>query len=120
MAKQTPKQSPTTRLGNTTAFVRAVKPYLAKENWTQRDLAIASDMSEAMISRMFRNSNGRGDSFDLTGRMVAKIAAGLCIGVEGYLILMEAAFPEYFEALRNKENTQCLNITLKNEGKPPL
>ena len=120
MAKQLPKQSPTTRLGNTTAFVRAVRPYLAKENWTQKKLATASDMSEAMISRMFKNTNGRGDSFDLTERMVAKIAAGLCVGVEGYLILMEAAFPKYFEALRNKENTQCLNILLKSNGKPPL
>ena len=120
MAKQLPKQSPTTRLGNTTAFVRAVKPYLAEKNWTQKKLSTTSDMSEAMISRMFKNTNGRGDSFDLTERMVAKIAAGLCVGVEGYLILMEAAFSEYFEALRNKENTQCLNISLKSNGKPPL
>ena len=37
--------------------------------------------------------------------------------VEGYLILMEAAFSECFKALRNKENTQRLNTTLKKQRK---
>ena len=120
MAKREPKQSPTTRLGNTTDFVRAVKPYLAKNEWTQKDLAEASGMTEAMISRMFRNDNGRGDTFNLTERMVYKIAAGLRIGRQGYWSLMEIAFPELFEALGQGDNPNRLNITLIDKGKPTL
>lgn len=100
--------------------MRAVKPYLAKNEWTQKDLAEASGMTEAMISRMFRNDNGRGDTFDLTERMVYKIAAGLRIGRQGYWRLMEIAFPELFEALGQGDNPNCLNITLTEKGKPTL
>ena len=120
MAKHSPKQSPTVRLGNTADFVRAVKPYLAKYNWTQKDLATASGMTEAMISRMFRNDNGRGDTFDLTERMVYRIAAALRIGRQGFLDLMDIAFPEMFEALDRGDPPSCLNITLTEKGKPPL
>ena len=115
-----PKQSPTTRLGNTTAFVRAVKPYLAKENWTQKTLAAKSGLTEAMVSRMFRNSNGRGDTFDLTERMVYKIALGLKLGKKGYLELMEIAFPELFEALGCGLTHTHLKDMLNDSGKPPL
>ena len=120
MAKQLPKQSPTTRLGNTPAFVRAVKPYLAKDNLTQRDLAGASGLSEAMVSRMFKNLNGRGDTFELTERMVYKVALGLKLVRKGYWSLMEIAFPELFEALDSGETHTDLNITLNKKGKPPL
>ena len=74
MVQNQPKQSRTQRLGNVKNFVRVVKTYLAKYQWTQKDLAIAADMTEAMISRMFRDQNGRGDTFDLTPVMVMKIA----------------------------------------------
>ena len=77
-------------------------------------------MSEAMISRMFRNDNGRGDTFDLTERMVYKIAAGLRIGRQGYWRLMEIAFPELFEALGQGDNPNRLNTTLMEKGKPTL
>ena len=120
MAKREPNQSPTTRLGNTTDFVSAVQVYLTKEKWTQKDLAEASGMTEAMISRMFRNDNGRGDTFNLTERMVYKIAAGLRIGRQGYWRLMEIAFPELFEALGQGDNPNRLNTTLMEKGKPTL
>ena len=77
-------------------------------------------MTEAMISRMFRNDNGRGDTFDLTERMVYKIAAGLKIGMHGYMTMMEIAFPELFDALEKGDNPTSLNITLTDKGKPPL
>ena len=69
---------------------------------------------------MFRNDNGRGDSFDLTERMVFRIAAGLQIGKIGYQTLMETAFPELFDALEQGVTPNCLNITLTDNGKPPL
>ena len=120
MAKNKPRQSLTIRLGNTTDFVSAVQVYLTKEKWTQKDLAEASGMTEAMISRMFRNDNGRGDTFNLTERMVYKIAAGLRIGRQGYWRLMEIAFPELFEALGQGDNPNRLNATLMEKGKPTL
>ena len=120
MAKREPKQSPTTRLGNTADFVGAVQQYLTKYKWNHRKLASTAGMSEAMISRMFRNDNGRGDTFDLTERMVYKIAAGLQIGKKGYLELMEIAFPEMFEALDKGETPTFLNTTLMDKGKPIL
>ena len=120
MAKQLPKQSPTTRLGNTTAFVGAVKSYLTKKKMTQRDLAAKSGLSESMVSRMFKNLNGRGDTFDLTERMVYKIALGLNLGKNGYLELMEIAFPELFEALGCGRTYIHLTDMLNDNGKPPL
>ena len=120
MAKQMPKQSPTTRLGNTTVFVGAVKPHLTRKKMTQRDLAAKSGLSESMVSRMFKNLNGRGDTFDLTERMVYKVALGLKLGRKGYWSLMEIAFPELFEALDSGETHTDLNITLNKKGKPPL
>ena len=97
-----------------------VKCYLAKYQWTQKDLAVAADMSQSMVSRMFRDQNGRGDTFDLTPEMVMKIACALEAGTEGYLQLVEAAYPEFIEALHNKERTMILNIQLIEKGKPPL
>ena len=52
---------------------------------TQRDLAGASGLSEAMVSRMFKNLNGRGDTFELTERMVYKVALGLKLGRKSYV-----------------------------------
>ena len=82
--------------------------------------SVAADMTEAMISRMFRDQNGRGDTFDLTPVMVMKIACALEVGTEGYMKRMEAAYPEFTDALRNKERTMILNINLLEKGKPPL
>ena len=95
MVQNQPKQSRTQRLGDVKTFVRVVKSYLAKYQWTQKDLAIAADMTEAMVSRMFRDQNGRGETFDLTPVMVMKIACALEVGTEGYTQLMEAAYPEF-------------------------
>ena len=120
MVQNQPKQSRTQRLGNVMNFVRVVKTYLAKYQWTQKDLAVAADMTEAMISRMFRDQNGRGDTFDLTPVMVMKIACALKVGTEGYMKLMEAAYPEFVNALHSKERTMILNINLSEKGKPPL
>ena len=114
------KSKQTARLGETKIFVRQVKKYLAKYQWSQKDLATAADMTEAMISRMFRDQNGRGDTFDLTPVMVMKIACALEVGTEGYMQLMEAAYPEFTDALRSKERTMILNINLSEKGKPPL
>lgn len=104
MAQKLPEQSPAYKRGNTIAFVRVVKHYLAKYDWSQKDLAVSSGMSESMISRMFHNVNGKGDTFYLTPEMVMKIAIGVMAGWEGYKQLMEAAFPAYTSALKNHEN----------------
>ena len=104
MAQKQPEQSPAYKRGDTIAFVRVVKHYLAKYNWSQKDLAVSSGMSESMISRMFHNINGKGDTFYLTPEMVMKIAIGVMAGWEGYIQLMEAAFPAYTSALENHEN----------------
>ena len=104
MAQKLPEQSPAYKRGNTIAFVRVVKRYLAKYDWSQKDLAVSSGMSESMISRMFHNVNGKGDTFYLTPEMVMKIAIGVMAGWEGYIQLMEAAFPKYTSALKNREN----------------
>ena len=69
---------------------------------------------------MFRNDNGRGDTFDLTWHMVYRIAAALRIGRSGFHDLMDIAFPEMFEALDLGDPPSCLNITLTEKGKPPL
>ena len=52
--------------------------------------------------------------------MVYRIAAALRIGRQGFLDLMDIAFPEMFEALDREDPPSCLNITLTEKGKPPL
>ena len=83
--------------------------FLAKYDWSQKDLAVNSGMSETMISSMFHNVNGKGDTFYLTPEMVMKNAISVMAGWEGYIQLMEAAFPAYTSALKNRENYCTMN-----------
>lgn len=102
MAKNKPKQNPTLGKYNTIRFVRVVKKYMFEREWTQKDLAIAAEMSESMISRMFRNTNRRGGPFQLTPEMVMQFAMGLEKGWDGYKELAEAAFPFFAKSSCDK------------------
>ena len=91
-----------------------------KQNLTQKDFAVVCDLSESMVSRMFKNDNGHGDSFDLQPYMVMKIACGLAIGWDGYRELMEAAFPEFMETLDDHLPATMMNCLLEERGKPRM
>lgn len=120
MDQRTPKQIPTPRIADNIRFIRVVKKYMSERNWTQKDLARACDLSESMISRMFRNDNGHGDTFDLQPYMVMKIACGLAIGWDGYRELMEAAFSEFTEMLEAHLPATMMNCLLEERGKPRM
>jgi len=51
--------------------------------------------------------------------MVYKVALGLNLGKQGYLALMEIAFPEMFEALGCGLTYTHLEDMLNDNGKPP-
>ncbi len=112
MAGIMPEQNPPYRLGDTVKFVRVVSDYMNKRKWTHKNLAEASGMSEAMISRMFHNTNGRGDTFRLTPEMVMQIAMGLEQGWDGYRALMEAAFPFFAKSLRDRTRASVTDFNV--------
>lgn len=120
MDHRTPKQNPTPRIADNIRFIRVVKRYMSERNWTQKDLASACDLSESMVSRMFKNDNGHGDTFDLQPYMVMKITCGLAIGWDGYRELMEAAFPEFMETLDAHQPATMMNGLLEERGKPRM
>ena len=91
-----------------------------KQNLTQKDFAVVCDLSESIVSRMFNNDNGHGDSFDLQPYMVMKIACGLRIGWDGFRELMEAAFPEFMETLDAHQPATMMNTLLGERGKPRM
>ena len=74
------------------------------------------DTSNRAINLIINNLKGiffRDDDFEhMAFRVVAKWS--------GYMQLMEAAYPEFVDALRNKERIMILNINLSEKGKPPL
>lgn len=122
LALRQPEQSPEYSQSGLT-FSELVKQYLARNRMTQKELAEAANMSEPMVSRILRNSNGRGGPFKLTEEIVIQLALALKIGRTGRDKLLFAAFPErayWLEALDNQESVISLNCRLYEDGLPML
>lgn len=121
MVWKAPEQSP--GYGEQRTFANYVKEHLAKNGWTQKDLAEAANLSESMVCRMLRDNNGRGSPFRLTDELVTTVALALKLGRAGWEELLYLAFPErrlWLEAIDRRENVISLNCRLYENGLPTL
>ncbi len=118
MASGRPKQSPGYRQ-DISALARRIKAYLQKLGMKQKELATASGMPEARVSRILRGGKVR-----LTEQDINQLALGLKMSTAERDELRYLAWPELYEidkALKRRDGCVFLvNCELAEQGLPLL
>ena len=118
MAYRKPKQSPGYKRNEQSALARQIQADLQKLGMTQKELATASGMPEARVSRILRGGKVR-----LTEQDMNQLALGLKKTVVERDKLRYLAWPELYEidkALQAHEGIVSLNCRLAEKGFPLL
>lgn len=118
MAYRKPKQSPGYKRNEQSALARQIQADLQKLGMTQKELAAASGMPEARVSRILRGGTVR-----LTEQDMNQLALGLKKTVAERDKLRYLAWPELYEidkALQAHEGIVSLNCRLVEKGFPLL
>ena len=119
MAFGEPKQSPGYRQQDISALARQIKADLKKFGMNQRELATASGIPEARLSRILRGGKVR-----LTERDINQIALGLKKSTAERDKMRYLAWPELYEideALRRRDGCVFrVNCELVEQGIPLL
>ena len=118
MAYGKPKQSPGCKQQDISALARQIKADLKKFGMNQRELATASGIPEARLSRILRGGKVR-----LTERDINQIALGLKKSTAERDKMRYLAWPELYEidkALQAHEGIVSLNCRLAEKGFPLL
>ena len=114
MAYRKPKQSPGYKRNEQSALARQIQADLQKLGMTQKELAAASGMPEARVSRILRGGTVR-----LTEQDMNQLALGLKKTVAERDKLRYLAWPELYEidkALQAHEGIVSLNCRLAEKG----
>ena len=118
MAWKLPEQSPGYRQ-DISALARRIKAYLQKLGMKQKELATASGMPEARVSRILRGGKVR-----LTEQDINQLALGLKMTTAERDELRYLAWPELYEidkALKRRDGCVFLvNCELAEQGLPLL
>lgn len=118
MAYRKPKQSPGYKRNEQSALARQIQADLKKLGMTQKELAAASGMPEARVSRILRGGTVR-----LTEQDMNQLALGLRKTTAERDNLRYLAWPELYEidkALQAHEGIVSLNCRLAEKGFPLL
>ena len=119
MAYRKPKQSPGYKRNEQSALARQIKADLKKFGMNQRELATASGIPEARLSRILRGGKVR-----LTERDINQIALGLKKSTAERDKMRYLAWPELYEideALRRRDGCVFrVNCELAEQGIPLL
>ena len=118
MAYRKPKQSPGYKRNEQSALARQIQADLQKLGMTQKELAAASGMPEARVSRILRGGTVR-----LTEQDINQLALGLRKTTAERDNLRYLAWPELYEidkALQAHEGIVSLNCRLAEKGFPLL
>ena len=119
MAGTTPKQSPGYKQNDRSALAKQIKTDLKRLGMNQKELAIASGIPEARLSRILRSGRVR-----LTERDINQLALGLRKTTAERDNMRYLAWPELYEideALKRRDG--CLfrvNCELAEQGLPLL
>lgn len=118
MASKKPKQSPGYEGNERSALAKQILSDLKKRRMTQKELAIASGMSESRISRILGHGPVRVSEQDIN-----QLALGLKKSVQErdqmrYLVWPELRYID--EALNRGEGLIELNVHLHENGLTPL
>ena len=118
MAWKLPEQSPSYRQ-DISALARRIKAYLQKLGMKQKELAAASGMPEARVSRILRGGKVR-----LTEQDINQLALGLKMTLAERDELRYLAWPELYEidkALKRRDGCVFrVNCELAEQGLPLL
>ena len=96
---------------------------MKEKEMTQSELVTASGLSKTTISRIVRNRNDKGSSYQPTPPVIMAIAIGLKLTSQEYEELTYAAYPElsYMKEFLDKRFTiHDANIILEENGFPLL
>lgn len=119
MAYGKPKQSPGCKQQDISALARQIKADLSKLGMTQKELATASGIPEARLSRILRGGKVR-----LTERDINQLALGLKKSTAERDNMRYLAWPELYEidkALRRRDGCVFrVNCELAEQGIPLL
>ena len=118
MAYKEPKQSPGYKRNEQSALARQIQADFKKLGMTQKELAAASGMPEARVSRILRGGTVR-----LTEQDMNQLALGLRKTTAERDNLRYLAWPELYEidkALQAHEGIVSLNCRLAEKGFPLL
>ena len=119
MAYRKPKQSPGYKRNEQSALARQIQADLQKLGMTQKELATASGMPEARVSRILRGGKVR-----LTEQDINQLALGLRKTTAERDNLRYLAWPELYEidkALKRRDGCVFLvNCALAEQGLPLL
>mgnify|MGYP005772391005 FL=1 len=119
MASGKPKQSPGDKQQDISALARQIKADLNKLGMTQKELATASGLPEARLSRILRGGKVR-----LTERDINQLALGLRKSTAERDNMRYLAWPELYvidEALRRRDGCVFrVNCELAEQGIPLL
>lgn len=111
------------RLDKNASFSDAVIYYMKEKGYSQGELARLTYLSEMTVSRICRDTNGRGGRYEPTMQVVEALWIGLQLGPEEAKDLLLRAFPElplFREILTQKMDIGCANDLLADHGFPCL
>lgn len=76
------------------SFSDTVKRYLQERNVTEADLMRVASLSKTTASRIYRNSNDKGSTYEPTLRVVMAVSIGLQLTRKETKALLFCAFPQ--------------------------
>lgn len=106
-----------------TTFSDAVNRYLEAKQMTQADLARKSQLPRTTVSRICRNSNDKGNSYQPTGRIVMSVCVALELNKSETIKMFCVAFPYLLcweEIISKKMDIFQANMFLDEQGLPLL
>ena len=105
------------------SFLDSVKKYLKIKKMTQADLIRKSMLTRTTVSRICRNSNDKGSTYQPTDRIVMSVCVALGLDSKETKELFSLAFPYlkcWDKIIAEKMNIDQANSFLYDEGLPLL
>ncbi len=119
MAIQQPKQSP----NQNETFSSLVQGLLQEKRWKAALLAEKSNLSKTTVSRILRDSNDKGSTYQPTANIVTAVSLAFELDIAGWEKMMLAAFPQmaiWREGFQEHLSVHDVNDRLYNKGFPLL
>lgn len=119
MAVQEPRQGP----GQSKTFSSLVNDLLRERGWSAAFLARESNLSKTTVSRILRDSNDKGSTYQPTGNIVVAVCFAFKLDEAGREKMMMAAFPQmaiWREGFQKHLSVHEVNCLLYEQGLPLL
>lgn len=119
MALQQPRQGS----GQTETFSNLVRGLLQEKGWNAAFLAKESNLSKTTVSRILRDSNDKGRTYQPTANIVTAVCLAFKLDTAGWDKLLLAAFPQmaiWREGFQEHLSVHDVNCRLYEQGLPLL